>query len=524
MFDLAKCRRMLLNAGIGAAALMALVMPFAAEAAAPAVSCESLAQVALSDATIPLAQSVGPDGYHLPMRPEAPGMSLIGRFQHRLNPAFCRVAATLKPSSDSEIKMEIWLPLDWNGKFLGAASFGWGGDVKYDSLFNGVLEGYAIANNDTGHDSSGPDGEGGKFLLGHPEKMTDYAYRANHEMTVVSKALIQAFYGAAPSHSYFIGCSLGGLQGLIEAKRYPTDYDGIVVGAPPNPLANFNAAQLWPGYLVNQDPSRMIPEGKYAMIHAAVLKACASPVGQAQGFVDEPDRCRFDPKKLQCKGADAPDCLTKPQVYLMRQFYTGPVNPKTGKSIFPGPARGSELEMYTFANGKPFHNAIDLYLYAVFQDPNWDWTRMDWDKDVATAIATVGPQMHVDTDLKPFFDNGGKLLLYVGWNDYHNPEELIDYYKALVKTAGPESLKSLRLFTIPGMNHCAGGAGCDTFNKLGVIDAWVDKGEAPDRIVAQKIENYKSVRTRPLCAWPQVARYKGTGDTNDAASFDCVAA
>jgi feruloyl esterase len=368
-----------------------------------------------------------------------------------------------------------------------------------------------------------PDGNGGKFALGHPEKLVDYAYRAYHNLTVDAKALIKTFYGIGPAQSYWIGCSLGGLEGLIEAKRYPADYDGIVAGAPPNPIARFNAVQVWPDWLISQDASRLIPQSKYAMVHAAVLKACSSPVGLKDGLLEQPDRCDFDPIQLQCKGDDGEDCLTPAQVYLLRQIYAGPHNPRTKALIFPGPARGSELEMFAFANGKAPDVALDLFRYAAFQNPTWNLTSMHWDKDVTAAIQKMGPLMHVDSDLKPFFDRGGKLLMYIGWNDYHNPEQLIEYYKSVMAHGGDQARDSVRLFTIPGMNHCLGGAGCDTFDKLGVIDAWVEHGTAPQRIVAAKIDDEKVVRTRPLCAYPQVAKYTGSGDSEDAANFACVA-
>jgi feruloyl esterase len=412
-----------------------------------------------------------------------PAFNLAGHVQQGTNPAFCRIAAALKPSADSEIRIEVWLPPSgWNGKFLGVGSFGWGGSIMYSGMLAGLGEGYAVANTDAGHQ-----GGNGEFVLRHPEKLIDYAYRAVHEMTVDAKAIIEAFYGAAPSRSYWVGCSLGGLEGLIEAKRYPTDYDGIVAGAPPNPIVGFNALQLWPSWLIAQDPSRFIPESKYAMVHQAVVKACGSAIGQADDLVDEPERCSFDPRSLQCHGADAPDCLTAHQVYLLRQTYAGPVDPHTRKTIFPGPARGAELEMFPFAGGPPMSVALDLFRYAAFQDPGWDSRSMDWDKEVAAATKKLGPLMHVDSDLKPFFLRGGKLLLYIGWTDYHNPEQLIGYYRSLIERSGERSRDSVRLFTIPGMAHCAGGRGCDTFNKLGAIDDWVDRGKAPERIIASKI-------------------------------------
>jgi feruloyl esterase len=296
-----------------------------------------------------------------------------------------------------------------------------------------------------------------------------------------------------------------------------------VAGAPPNPLARFNALQLWPGWLINQDPTRLIPRSKYTMVHDAVLKTCASALGLKDGVVDKTD-CNFDPKQLLCKGADAPDCLTASQVYLLQKTYEGPVNPRTKELIFPGPAPGSEFEMFGFANGRSPTVALDLFRYVAFQDANWDLKAMDWDQDITAAIAKVAPLLHVDSDLKPFFDHGGKLLLYVGWADYHNPQELIAYYKSLIRNSGSERARtSVRLFTIPGMAHCAGGAGCDTFDKLGTIDEWVIHSKTPESIIASRIRDGKIVRTRPLCAYPAVARHKGTGTTDEATNFVCAA-
>ena len=487
-------------------------------------SCNSLARVAIPNATITLAESVAPGQYQLPPQSRRlgaqPGMNITGRDELPANREFCRVAATLKPSTDSDIKVEVWLPQSgWNGKLLTAGNFGWGGSLMYAPMLSALEAGYATASTDTGHDGDTPDGAGGAFALGHPEKVLDYAYRADHELTVTAKAFIKAFYGREPAHSYWIGCSLGGLEGLIEARRYPADYDGVVAGAPPNPLTRFNALQLWPSWLINQDPKRLIPREKYVRIHQAILDACASPLGRKDGVLDEPNRCQFDPAQLQCKGPDAPECLTPAQVYLLQQTYAGPRNPRTGELIFPGPARGAELEMFSFANGAEPMIALDLFRYVGFQDAAWNWKAMDWDKDVTAAIDRIGPLLHVDSQLEPFFEHGGKLLMYIGWNDYHNPEQLIEYYKAVTKNSGSSAV---RLFTIPGMNHCAGGAGCDTFDKLGVIDDWVAHGRAPEQILASRFEAGKVVRTRPLCAYPAVAQYKGAGNSADAANFTCA--
>jgi feruloyl esterase len=504
-------------------AVLLALRPILAHAASPVLSCEQLAKFVLPQATITAVESIGAGQYTVPGRPEPSGLDVAGRAQPPTNPAFCRFAATLKPSKDSAIRLEVWLPqANWNGKFLAIGNFGWGGDLRYPGMLSGLAEGYATASNDTGHDSSTPEGAGGRFSLGHPQKLIDYAYRADHAMTLDAKALIKAFYGRAPARSYWVGCSLGGLEGLIEAKRYPRDFDGIVAGAPPNPITRFNAAQLWPAWLVSQDASRLIPKEKYRLIHEAALKSCATQLGREDGVIDEPDHCHFDPVALACPGVDAADCLTAAQVLLMQQIYAGPSNPRTGESIFPGPARGSELDVGAFAGTEAMSVALDLFRYSTFQDPNWNWRAMNWSRDFDTANQRVGPLLQVDSDLKAFFDHGGKLLLYIGWNDYHNPEELAGYYERLIQHSGASARAATRLFTIPGMGHCTGGAGCDTFSKLGAIDAWVDHGTAPERLVAARIEDGKVVRTRPLCAYPLVARYNGSGDTNEANNFSCT--
>jgi feruloyl esterase len=419
--------------------------------------CADLATLALPDMRITAAEPVAAGRYPNLEAAERgrPGLNIAGRMHMDSNPAFCRVAATLTPTSDSNIKIEVWLPLSgWNHKLLAVGSFGgWAGSgtLMYNGMLTGLYGGYASVSTDTGHDDSG-DAQGGRFALGHAAKVIDFAYRATHLMTVDAKAIVRTFYGRAATRAYMIGCALGGLEGLIEAKRYPLDYDGIVAGAPRNQLARFSALQMYPSWLISQEPDRLIPQVKYTMIHDAVVKRCASVLGRHDNLVDEPRRCDFDPKELLCKGADAPDCLTQPQVYLMQQTYAGPVNPRTHEVIFQGPARGSELDLFGFANGKPPAVPASLYSYAVLHQADWNWKSIDWDKDVTTAIDTLHPLIDVDADLVPFFAHGGKLLLYIGWNDYHNPTELIDYYQALARNAGAQITKrSLRLFTIPGM-------------------------------------------------------------------------
>jgi feruloyl esterase len=413
--------------------------------------------------------------------------------------------------------MEVWLPLSgWNGKFVGVANFGTGGVLQYRHMIQPLSSGYALAANDTGHS-----GGGGEFAVGHPEKMIDYAYRADHEMTLRAKEIVVKFFGRAPSRSIWIGCSLGGVEALIEAKRYPQDYDGIVAGAPPNPFPLFNAEQIWGAWLNFKHPEGAIPATKFAMVHQAALKACGTPVGLAQGFIEDPEHCGFDPGVLLCKGGDAADCLTVPQVERMRQLYAGPLDPRTHKVIFPGPAVGAENELVMSAS-QPVRPAVDLYRYLVYQDPNWDWKSMDYAASVDKAVKELSPLLAVDADLSAFLDRGGKLMLYVGWTEGHNANDLAKYYQAVLKHVGPTKANNVRLFLVPGMNHCGGGAGCDTFEKVGVVDQWVESGKAPEQILSSKLSGGRTVRTRPLCAYPAVAKYTGAGSMDDAGSFHCA--
>jgi feruloyl esterase len=539
--------RLVIQAGkhLAGSAVCALLLSTAAvgQGTAPTVSCESLAKLTLPDTTVTMAQTVPVGQFQIPATPRqgpppaggggpggpgGPGGGAGGGGGFfgappdlKSLPAFCRIAATLKPTSDSDIRIEVWLPLMWNGNLLGVGGGGWAGHIFYTGnpvgLIDGVKAGYASVNTDAGHE-----GNGGEFIPGHPEKLIDYGYRANHEMTLKAKMLIKAFYGVAQKRSIFVGCSLGSTQALTEAKRFPDDYDGVVAGAPMTPISVFNAVQMWPGWLVYKDPAKFIPTPKYTLIHEAAIKACATPVGLHDGIIEEPDQCNFDPQALQCKGADSPDCLTAPQVELMRQIYTGPVDPKTKKVIFPGVARGAELQLPAYARPEPFSPALQLYRYAVHQDANWDWKTADFFSDIALGRKVLDSILNVDADLNLFFANGGKLMLYIGWTDYHNPIQTIDYYQAVVKKAGAQGRSSVRLFNIPGMDHCSGGAGCDSFDKVAVMAQWLETGKAPEQILTSKLASGKVIRTRPACAYPKVANYEGTGDMDDAANFDCL--
>jgi feruloyl esterase len=500
-------------------ALAAFGAALLAPAVARAADCQALAHAAFADAHDVVAERVEAGGFAGRVPFAAPAMFPSGDARLAANPAFCRIRASLRPSADSDIRVEVWLPAQgWNGKFLAVGSFGWGGAIMVGGLLDGLAHGYAVANTDTGHQGMGAD-----FALGHPEKLIDYAWRADHEMVRYAKTLIRQRYGRGPAKSYWIGCSLGGLEGLIEASRFPADFDGIVAGAPPNPITAFNGAQVWASWLVSKDPAREIPEAKFATIHAAVIAQCGGTVGKAQNLVEQPDRCTFDPVRLQCQGADRPDCLTPQQVFLMRRIYQGPRNSGTGQVIFPGPARGSELTLAMFARPQPMGVAFDMFRDVAFANPAFTLADMDFGKTYDAAAAKIGPLMHVGSDLAAYFRHGGKLLFYIGWNDFHNPTELIAYYQRLARDAGPLAGPGTRLFTLPGMNHCMGGEGCDTFNRLAAIDQWASTGRAPVEMTSYKYDDQgRELRSRPICAWPAVARYKGAGRFDDAASFACV--
>jgi len=524
------------------AALLFTTVLLSAEACMPAstkaATCESLADLKLPNTTVTSAQTVAAGTFTLPESGLA--TSLISP---KSLPAFCRVVATLRPSKDSDIKIEVWLPLKgWNGKLESVGNGGYAGFISYatpstfpvfPSLMSALQQGYATASTDTGHSGGLADAS---FALGHPEKVTDWGYRAVHEMTLKAKAIIAAFYGKSAHYSYFNGCSTGGRQALKEAQRYPNDYDGIIAGAP----ANYNwthlvVASLWVGVVTHKDPASFIPPSKYPVIHDAVIKACDAVDGLKDGLIDDPRRCHFDPKVLECSGADASTCLTAPQVESAKTIYGPVTNPRTGVAIFPGLEPGSELGWSILAGGKePSELGITALRNIVYQDANWDWRTFDFDKGVALAEKVDQNTITAnDRDLRPFLSHGGKLLIYHGWTDpVVASESSVNYYTSVLNRMGGASKasSSIRLFMVPGMDHCGGGEGPNpnVLDFVSVMEQWVEKGVAPNRIIATKYkldDNPASgvVRTRPLCPYPQVARYTGSGSTDEAPNFVCKA-
>jgi feruloyl esterase len=484
-------------------------------------SCGQLKNLPLADATITLAQTVAAGG--LALSSVSPTDPLVAEdIQSFKNlPAFCRIAATIKPSVDSEIKIEIWMPYSgWNGKFLGVGNGAWGGKITYPGLAQGVRDGFAAASTDTGHAGTPFDAS---FALGHPEKLVDFGYRSVHLMTVAAKAVVAAFYTTPPRYSYFNGCSTGGQQALTEAQRFPDDYNGIVAGDPANFFTHLMFGNIWPGVVTLKDPASHIPPDKYPIIHRAVMKACDALDGVLDGIINEPERCHFDPQVLECKRSDGPDCLTSAQVKAVQQIYTGARNPRTGEQIFPGLEPGSPIEDAT--GDAPSSLPIHFFQYVLFNNPDWKWQELNFDGDVALADRNTASTLNaVDPNLSAFKAHGGKLLMYHGWSDPHiSPGTSTDYYKSVVTAMGgvAETGDFARLFMVPGMWHCRGGVGPDTFDKEEVIEKWVEHGVAPNTIIASHKTNGVVDMTRPLCPYPTTAQWKGTGSTNDAANFAC---
>ena len=480
-----------------------------------AAPCENLGDLKLPDTTIALAQSVPAGGFAA-----AGGAGRGGGNQFGDLPAFCRITATLKPSSDSNIKIEVWMPAsNWNGKFEAVGNGGWNGNIDNNALATGLRRGYATAATDTGHE-----GGGGPWMQSQ-EKLIDFGYRAVHEMTVNAKALIKAYYNNEAKLSYWNGCSAGGRQGLKASQKYPNDFDGIVAGAPALNSTGRAAFSVWIAQNMHKEEASYIPPAKYGPIHDAVLQACDAIDGVKDRVIENPRQCKFDPKVLQCSAGDSANCLTSPQVLSAQTMYKPVVNSKTQKSIFPGLEPGSEMGWATFGGPQAFGIGTQMYQFMVFKDPNWDYKKLNFDSDMA-AVDKIenGVVNAMDPNLKPFFARGGKMIQYHGWADQQIPSgSSVEYYQSVLDTMGGigKVKENYRLFMVPGMGHCGGGDGPSSFDMLAALEQWVEKGKAPDSIPAAHLTNGQPDRTRILCPYPQVATYKGSGSTDDAANFAC---
>ncbi|WP_348753687.1 tannase/feruloyl esterase family alpha/beta hydrolase [uncultured Aquincola sp.] len=499
-----------------------------------ALACEaaSFAALKLDNATITSATPVAAGSY----TPPGTNGALTGL------PAFCLVKGQATPTGDSLINFEAWVPQGsaWNGKLVTTGNGGYSPALSYRDMAYALAQGYAAIGGDTGHQG---DPNAMDWGLGHPEKITDWGSRSIHAITVPAKQLVATLQGQPAKRAYYYGCSTGGHQAYAQVQRYPTDFDGVIAGAPGNNRTALNAEFLW-RYLSNRssqaDPALLLTPAKAALITNAAVAACDTIDGVADGVIEDPRQCtsaRFDVGSLQCSGADAATCLTAAQVAAARKIYAGPVNPRTGVQIYPGQVVGSESGWPGYWGGaEPVRT--DYWRLWAFENPQWNWWTFDFDRDFSFALAKVGSRVdQTSTDLSAFKAAGAKLITFQGWIDpVVVATDTIAYYEKVKAAQGSQAEvdRFFKLFVVPGMGHCSGGPGATSFGNAGTppvvdadhdllsaLDRWVEQGTAPQRIVASRVANGAVVRTRPVCAWPAKAVYGGSGSTDDAANFSC---
>jgi hypothetical protein len=532
----------------------AVLATFHWHTSADAASCEALTGHQFPDGLVTSAVSVAGPSFTAPNGQTYQGL-----------PAFCRVTATSTPTPDSLINIEVWLPSSgWNQRFVGTGNGGYAGTIAASvPAMTGALQlGFAVASTDMGTaPSTNTDGDA---LVGHPEKWVDFGWRATHLMTTVSKEIIQAFYGAHPRYSYFSGCSTGGQQALMEAQRFPTDYNGILGGDPANNRTHGHTNVVWVHRAMNLTPNSYYTSDKVNLVTNSVLAACVVQSGGVAGdqFLTDPRRCTWQPSQIQCKSATGTNCLNADQVNAAKLIYDGPRNPSNGHLIFPGMAKGSENAALFGWNDlesppEPQFDSLFKWVFGL----SWQWQSFDYNTNMNEVDDVLARNLNANNaNLGAFENAGGKLLMYHGWADpLISPQDLIDYYirvastQGQMKTPGQQTdtfaklQKFYRLFMVPGMNHCALGPGPNAFgnlvsgevvappppvndaqhNALIALQHWVENGVAPDQLIATKYNQDQQAlgiaMQRPLCPYPQVAHYKGSGNTNDASSFTCVA-
>ncbi len=504
---------------------VAALLPAAPAAAAP---CESLTGLALPDTTITSAAMVAA-GALVPTGGEPLDM-----------PAVCRVVAVTEPA----VNFEVWLPLeDWNGKFHVSGNGGMAGVVSYGAMAAAVRRGYAAASTDTGHVRPGTGGFDASWAIGRPDLVADFGHRSLHLTATHGRTVTSSFYERHPAYSYYVGCSKGGQQGLMDAQRYPDDFDGIVAGNPANDWTRFYAgAHLWYALATLRETDRYFPPGKVPLLADAVNAACDALDGLEDGVLDDPRACDFDPGTLTCPaGRDGADCLTPGQVEAVRDIWAGSRN-SAGEVVFPGLVPGGENGpgggWQAWVTGRePFSSlhwlaADGFFKYMVFEEPDWDFRSFDFDTDLEFALEKVGSSLDADSpDLRGLRDGGAKLIVYHGWSDPDiSPLGSIDYYEDVLAFEGADSGRAaalaavrdyFRLFLVPGLGHCSGGPGYNRLDPLTALERWVEDGIAPDTILGERVEDGAVVRTRPVCAYPEIAVWDGAGDPADAASFAC---
>lgn len=441
-------------------------------------------------------------------------------------PDYCRVVGLVQP----EIRFEVVLPKQWNGRFLMTGNGGYAGDnldapERVNTRAGAARRGFATASSNTGHDARRE--PLGTFAADR-QKLLDYAFRSLHVTAEVGKRITTAYYGVKPSRSYYQGCSTGGRQGLILAQRFPDDFDGIVAGAP---VLNFSGTMVSYACAIDALAAAPIPFSKVALLSERILAQCDEKDGLKDGLIDDPRRCEFQPARdlPKCEaGADQPTCFTAGQIGALEKLYADVT--AQGKRYFPGWPVGAEPGWDPWvvrqSGEKPVWYAFSesFFRHMAFgpKEPGIDVREVKADRDVPRLEWIHGVLDATNPNLSGFRARGGKLLMYFGWADPAlNAQMGVDYYESVLKTIGSNTPEFFRLFMMPGVLHCGGGAGPSQFDPLAIVMDWVENGKAPDRIVATRRVDGKPVRTRPLCPYPQVAKYSGSGSIDDAANFRC---
>lgn len=505
--------------------------------AAPALAdnCTDLTKLTPPDATV-TAATVETGNFESP--PDGIGATT------KVTVPFCRVTGVAKSEPASSIGFELWLPPadTWNGRMLASGGLGTSGVPIYPSLNDALTRGFAALGDDLGHQSNAFSSD---WAVGHPERVKDWGYRGSHFSAVAAKAIIAAYYGKPASRSYFSGCSHGGGAALAEAQRFPEDYDGIIAGAFGHNQTGLEASYVWTAQAALLDPASNLPQEALGLIGKAAVDACDADDGLKDGIIGNPMSCKFDPAVLQCKAGESAGCLTAPQVEAVKKIYAGPKN-SSGAQVFPGLEPGSEFQWGFLVAGPETFLGGDFYKYMVYEGKDWDWRKMNFDADVAAAVSKIGADVdNLNPDLSGFKARGGKLIMYNGLADaLIQPRNATEYYNAVLK-ASPDPASFTRLYLAPGMGHCSGGPGPNAFggtrylnagqpnppvldakhDVISALVAWVEEGKAPDAIIATKFNEDDASKgialQRPLCPYPQEAKYKGSGDPNDAANFTC---
>ena len=516
-------RRLFISLGIVLGVMSGLSL--AGQARAAGLSCDALKNASFKNTRIETAEEVHPDpAWEFP-KSIFDGLAKTdptGTLDVKGTP-FCRVVAVI----ETEIKFELWLPDNWNGKYQQVGNGAYTGDINYPTMGGALAKGYATASTDVGHDSMG-NAFSTEWMVGHKQRVIDFGYRAHHVVSEIAKQMVAAYYGKKPAQSYFVGCSSGGWQALTEIQKYPDDFDGVVAGAPAHNFVRMNIRSASVAQMSLRDPAGDLSRAQTKMVADAALKKCDPEDGVTDGLMSAPLQCDFDPKELECKPGEASSdsCLTAPQVQRVKALY-GPLKSEGGLDLYPGPTISAALNPGFPAKADapavtgPLANALKAFGY----DKKLTLATFDADRDIPQMEKLMNPVMSsVNPDVSKFKAHGGKVVAWQGWGDPAiSPYNTLHYYGTVHKKIGGNMDDFYRIFFVPGMGHCGAGAtGPDKFDAVAALENWVEKGKAPTRIESFQYKAGQVARSRPLCMYPEVPKYTGSGSIDEAKNFKCV--